>query len=295
MGDSAGDRWGFSASVITPARAFTPLGTAVARHPCRPPPQPSRLPTTGWPPLETTMPDSPRWPFAVTPSILASHSGPAAAAATATNWAAAISWAAAASWAAAVLSLAGYVPYLRAVVRARTRPPAAAWLIWAVQQTELAASVRFTATAATGLAFAQAAGTWAVFAWVISRDRWRRPSAWQVPVAVASLAALATWPFAGPAAAAWLLAASEAAGMMLTVTNVWRDPGAEPWPAWMLWSLAGAVTAVGAGAHAPAFAVVYSVWFAAAGLTVAAIAAWRRPHASSPPRYDLLRPLEGKP
>lgn len=178
------------------------------------------------------------------------------------------SWAA---WAAAVLSLGGYIPYLRGVLFGQTSPSVVAWLVWSAEYGVLfAALYREDPGPALWLPAAQLAGTLATFvcALVVYRDAgldWRRVV---FPVGCCAVALASLGHVRSPLIAVAIVLAVEGYGMRLTIVRAWRWPQTESSWAWVMWAWAGVAGLFAAGWHAPLGAYVYPLYFTVMGTAV---------------------------
>lgn len=142
--------------------------------------------------------------------------------------------------AAGVVSVAGYVPYIRDILLKTSQPQRASWLIWSFQY-----SVLFWAQAAKGgaeslwLIGLQLAGVLAVSILSVrfgTGEFTRRT--WLLLAAVS--AGLVLWYFTSDAAIALLISIGiETIGTLLTVIKTYRDPANESLSMWICSSVAG--------------------------------------------------------
>lgn len=140
---------------------------------------------------------------------------------------------------AVVLAIAGYVPYITAILRGRTRPNRASWWIFAI-------------TAGTGAASSWAAGArgtigvpvaFAVCCVVVGILAIRRGEGGfgrldLTCLAVAAAAMAAWWATGEPLLATAMLALADLAGTVPTIAKAWRDPAREDGRSWMVWCAA---------------------------------------------------------
>lgn len=140
---------------------------------------------------------------------------------------------------AVVLALAGYVPYIIAVVRGRTRPNRASWWIFALAAG--AGAVSSWAAGARGTVGVPA--TFAVCCVVVGILAIRRGEGGfgrlDVSCLAVAVAALLVWWATGePLLATAMLAVADLAGTVPTVAKAWRDPAREHGGSWIVWMCA---------------------------------------------------------
>lgn len=145
-------------------------------------------------------------------------------------------------FASALLSIAAYLPYIRDVIRGRTRPQRASWLIWSVLGCiAFAAQWADGATHSLWFVGSQVAGTVTVFALAVLKGQGRYLT--QMDTGALSLAAVGVllWHLTEtPATALAIVIAVSALGGALTVAKCLQDPGSETVSTWgMSWVAAG--------------------------------------------------------
>lgn len=163
-------------------------------------------------------------------------------------------------YAAGVVSIIGYIPYLRDILKRTTRPDRASWIIWAVEY-----AVLFVAQLAEGATHSL---------WLIGMQtlcviivcglalRWGSGKmTWQNILALSGAGAgIILWFFTNNAALAILIAlAVEAIGVLLTAIKTYKDPESETLSMWLCAGSAGVLGLFAVGATANYILYAYPV------------------------------------
>lgn len=175
---------------------------------------------------------------------------------------------------AGILGVAGYVPYIRDILKGTTKPDRASWLIWLLEYAALfVAQVNAGAKDSLWLIGLQLVGVIVICCLayrygVGSFDR-------QSKIILACVCAtLALWFFTKNASLTiLLLLAVEAVGVILTARKVYKQPGSETLVMWALISVAGILGIAAVGTKAAAILYVYPAALVLMGLAVIA-ASW---------------------
>jgi hypothetical protein len=176
---------------------------------------------------------------------------------------------------AGVVGVAGYAPYIRDIVRHKTKPDRAAWLIWALEYSGL-----FLAQAAQGakgllwLVGLQLLGVLVVFglSW---RYGMGRLDARKKMLLVCVLVTLVLWRLTDNASTAIiLLLLVELSGVALTAKKTYHHPKSETLTMWWLTGLAGALALLGVQKDATGMVYVYPVVLIIMSLSIVA-ASWK--------------------
>ncbi len=170
---------------------------------------------------------------------------------------------------AGIVGIAGYIPYVRDILRNSTRPDRASWLIWLLEYTALfIAQFNVGAKESLWLIGLQLLGVFCI--WVLSFrygvgafDRRSK----LLLLAVGTV--LLIWYLSHSAATAiLLLLAVEMTGVALTSRKVYKQPGSETLAMWILVSVAGAIGIAAVGPDADAILYVYPAALVMMGLGV---------------------------
>jgi hypothetical protein len=193
---------------------------------------------------------------------------------------------AAAGIAAAVLSLIDPVPYLRDVLRGRTRPHRGTWCIWSV----LGVTAFFSQWADGAgwsllMAGVQAATVTLTFLLSISRGTGRLGSADLVLIGLAAAGVGCGIAWSRPLIATACVVLADLAGAALMLPKTWRDPHSETLSTFLLASAAGALSLVAVGA-VQLDLVLYPAYFAVVNAALAIVIIGRRAGLA-----DAARPL----
>jgi len=173
----------------------------------------------------------------------------------------------------AVLSIMAYVPYMRDILRGKTQPQRACWLIWSLLCT-MAFGAQYAEGATTTLWFAgaQVAGTLTVFLMSITYARGAfltRPDERVVWIAVVGLV---IWYFTEDAAYTLALTITiSLLGGLLTLAKAYCRPGSETMMKWGL-SFVAATCRIASVGTADWLLLAYPLYlFALNGMVVCAI------------------------
>jgi hypothetical protein len=168
-----------------------------------------------------------------------------------------------------VIGIAGYVPYVRDILRRSTQPDRISWLIWALEYAMLlAAQSAKGATSSLWLGGLQLVGVIIVFA-LSFKFGVGRLDRYKAILLACICAALATWLSASNAVIAIIiLLGVESTGVALTVAKVYQQPNSETLSTWFLISIAGAIgiTAVQPGQAGVLY--LYPIFLIFVGITV---------------------------
>lgn len=172
---------------------------------------------------------------------------------------------------AGVLSLAGFIPYVIAILRGRTRPSLATWIIWTVVSVMLFASYRASGAEAT---------LWAPLSFVIGPvcvvliSLGRGTSVWTRTdrlCLAASGATIIFWAVTGsPLVALFLNILVDCVGAIPTIRNTWIDGDAEDATAWSLFC-AGAACNLAAAERWDVATLSYPLYLFAVSIIICAL------------------------
>lgn len=146
---------------------------------------------------------------------------------------------------AGIVSAAGFVPYIVAVITKRARPNAATWFIWTLVGTILGASCWTAgARASIGVAVTYAAGP-LVTTIVALKYGDRSFSRLDVACLAAALGSLVLWTLSGdPLVAMGLNILIDILGAIPTLRKAWYEPGSEDKLSWGLFAAGNAINLV---------------------------------------------------
>lgn len=151
--------------------------------------------------------------------------------------------------ASAILSVAALVPYLLDVVRGRTQPKRASWLIWSIISAISFASLVYEgATDSLWFVGAQASGTATVFFLSVGMGRGEYLSRTDMGVLACAAVGIVLW--LSTENAAWSLAmniAVSSLGGSVTVAKAYRRPASETMSTWLLLATAAALSVASVG------------------------------------------------
>ncbi|MBI4020884.1 MAG: hypothetical protein HY369_01440 [Candidatus Aenigmarchaeota archaeon] len=142
---------------------------------------------------------------------------------------------------AGALFIAGFVPYIRAVLLGRTRPAKASWIVWAVVDT-----ITFAGMLAEGTVNGQIVGTvlglWVVLILALRYGipGWTRTDKWCLGGAALGLALWAT--FSDPILAILMSQIVTVIGSVPTFVSAWSHPEREDKLAWTLFWVSCVIT-----------------------------------------------------
>jgi len=177
---------------------------------------------------------------------------------------------------AGVLAIADTIPYVRDLVRRRTRPHRGTWLIWSV----LAVVAFFSQRAGEAswsliMVGAQAAVTTLVFLLAIARGEGGVSREERLLTALAGGGVIG-WLVAGaPVVATVCVVVADLIGIALMVPKTYRDPGSETLATFALAALGGALATAAVGALDPAL-LLYPAYYAVGNAAIALLIVTRR-------------------
>jgi hypothetical protein len=175
---------------------------------------------------------------------------------------------------AGVIGVAGYIPYIRDILKGTTKPDRASWFIWLLEYTALfAAQVSAGATDSLWLIGLQLVGVVAI-ALLACKYGVGALDRQSVIILSCVCATLVLWYFSRNAnLTILLLVAVESVGVVLTTRKVYRQPGSETLLLWVLIAVAGVLGIAAVGMRAAAILYVYPVALVLMGLSVI-VASW---------------------
>ena len=196
------------------------------------------------------------------------------------------------AFASACLSLLAYIPYIRDLLRGRTQPQRASWLIWTVL-----CAIAFSAQAASGATHslwfigAQLLGTSTVLAFAMFKGRGAYLSMMDVRVLCVAAGGLVLWQVTNmPAFALAIVIGISALGGLLTVCKCLQDPASETCTTWVL-SMAAAALSLLSIPQGDVTTLAYPLYlFTLYACFVAAILIGRRATPPQPMPVPVVRP-----
>ena len=182
--------------------------------------------------------------------------------------------------AAGFLSLIDPIPYVRDILRGRTRPHRGTWFIWsALGATAFASQLADGASWSLAMVGVQTLSMTLVLALSLPFGTGGVGIVDLSLIGVAALGILG-WALSDePVVATSFVVAADAAGVALMLPKTWRHPWSETLSTFVLASVAGLLSAVGVGAW-DASLLLYPAYFAVANGGIAAVIAHRRRAAS---------------
>ncbi|RKS72791.1 hypothetical protein CLV35_3042 [Motilibacter peucedani] len=175
----------------------------------------------------------------------------------------------------AALSCIDPVPYLRDVLRRRTRPHRGTWALWSVLGVlALSAQADQRLDWSVAALAVQAVSIVATFLLSISRGEGGTSAAEVALMALAGCGLVAWFVCDDPVLAIAGVIAADAVACLLMLPKSWRDPWSETPSSYALAGLAGACAAGAVGDRSAA--LLYPCWFAVANLGLAAVIVARR-------------------
>jgi hypothetical protein len=177
---------------------------------------------------------------------------------------------------AGVCAVVNTIPYIRDIVRGRTRPHRGTWLVWAVLAIVVYLSQRAEgASWSLLMAGAQAALTGLVFVLAIRHGEGGLCASDAFLTAVAG-AGVAGWIVLDePIVATASVVAADLLAAAMMAPKTYRDPGSETLASFALASLGGALAAGAVGSAEPAL-LVYPAYFCAVNAAIALLIHRRR-------------------
>jgi hypothetical protein len=175
---------------------------------------------------------------------------------------------------AGIVGIAGYVPYIRDILRGTTKPERASWFIWLLEYTALfGAQLSVGAEDSLWLIGLQLLGVMiiCVLAYHYGVGGFDKQS---IFILMGVCATLVLWYFIRSASLTILLLITvEATGVILTACKVYKQPGSETLVLWALVAVAGVLGIAAVGIGATGILYVYPVALVLMGLSVIA-ASW---------------------
>jgi hypothetical protein len=149
---------------------------------------------------------------------------------------------------AAVLALVQFIPYVRDILRRRTRPERATWVIWtALSGLIFASQVAKGAGASLWMSGAQGAGNLLVLVLALMFGVGGFTRRDIIALIVAGVG-LAVWAVTQEPTTALLISITvDALGASLTIIKAYHDPGSETLSTWVLSDLSGLLAALAVG------------------------------------------------
>ncbi len=149
--------------------------------------------------------------------------------------------------ASAVLSICAFVPYIRDILKGRTQPQRASWLIWSVLGSiALASQIYEGATQSLWFAAIQVGGTIAVLLLAITFGAGRFLLRGDIYVLMAAALGLVLWMLTDTAVYALSITITiSLLGGVMTCKKAYRDPNSETLSKWV-WAFFASVCAIGA-------------------------------------------------
>lgn len=176
---------------------------------------------------------------------------------------------------AGIVGVVGYIPYIWDIIRRKTKPDRASWLIWLIEYIALfVAQVRVGADNSLWLIGLQLIGV-AAIALLSIRFGIGTLDRKSALLLAGVCATLVLWHFSDSATLAILLLLFvESIGVFLTARKVYRHPGSETISFWILISVAGALGVCAVGLHGAAILYAYPVALIGMGITVITASYW---------------------
>lgn len=170
---------------------------------------------------------------------------------------------------AGIIGIAGYIPYVRDILKGETQPHRASWLIWLLEYGALfAAQVRAGAKESLWLIGLQLFGVLAIYC-LTFRYGVGKFDRYSKIILACVCATLVFWFFShSESLTILLLLGVEAVGVILTARKVYHQPGSETLAMWILVSAAGLLGIGAVGLHAAAILYVYPIALILMGLGV---------------------------
>jgi hypothetical protein len=174
------------------------------------------------------------------------------------------------------VSVVDSVPYVRDILRGRTRPYRATWGVWTT-----VGIIAFVAQVADGASWSllmvgvQAAGMTLVFGLSISRGTGRLGLVDVALIAIAAGGIVGWYASSRPLFATVCVVIADLAGVVLMLPKTWRDPGSETPSSFVLAGVAGVLGTVAVGA-VDASLLLYPGYFGAVNAGLAGVIVLRR-------------------
>ena len=134
---------------------------------------------------------------------------------------------------AGLLFVAGFVPYIRAILRGETKPSKASWIIWATLDTITIAGM-YAKSAVNGQMIGVVLGAWVIVALCLKYGApgWTRLD--MICLAGAVLGIVLWQVFSNPVLGIVTSLSVELIGSIPTFVSAWKDPGREDKLAWTI-------------------------------------------------------------
>lgn len=149
---------------------------------------------------------------------------------------------------AGLLSVIAFFPYIRDVIKGKTKPERASWLIWLVL-----GSIAFSSQLAKGasdslwMTAAQTFGVILVFILSLKYGVGGLNGRDSISLAVAALGILLWFITSEAAVALYIVIFIDAIGAWLTVLKTYKDPGSETLISWVLYGTSGILAMISVG------------------------------------------------
>jgi hypothetical protein len=175
-----------------------------------------------------------------------------------------------------IVSLLDPLPYIRDVLRGRTRPHRGAWFIWSALATvALASQLADGAGWSIVMVAAQAFATGLIFAFSIRRGVGGL-SPWDITLVTISALGVVGWLVSStPVVATACVVFADTIGVCLMLPKTWRDPSSETTSTFALASVAGFLSVL-AVAELDASLLLYPAYFFLANGLIAVVIVARR-------------------
>ncbi len=189
---------------------------------------------------------------------------------------------------AGLVGVADTLPYVRDILRGRTRPHRGTWLIWGVLTVVVCVSQWADgATWSLVMAATQAAMTTLVFLLAIRRGEGGVSTTERVMIALAG-AGVVGWLIADePVIATACVVLADLMGVAMMVPKTYRDPESETFATYALASLAGALGAAAVGTINPSL-LLFPLYFCLANGAIALLIRQRRRTLDHTPPHAVL-------
>jgi hypothetical protein len=185
---------------------------------------------------------------------------------------------------AGIISILDAVPYIRDVMRGRTRPHRGTWLIWSsLALVALASQLADGAEWSVVMVAVQALATGVIFAFSIRRGEGGLSPVDITLITIAALGVMGWLVFSEPVVATACVVAADTLGVAMMLPKTWRDPASETLVTYVLASAAGLLSTFAVGAIEASLLLYPAYFFLANGL-IAVVIVSRRKTADAPVR-----------
>ena len=177
---------------------------------------------------------------------------------------------------AGVLSLSGFIPYIRAIVQGRTRPSSVSWLIWAILDVTILAGM-FYKNALNGQMIGATAGscTVACLTIIYGARGWTKSDKYCL---VGAVLGIVLWRVLNDPIFGIVVGNTVSfLGSIPTIKLAWEDPGHEDRISWTIWLLSSTLSVLAIPAYTPADVMQPSVFLVVA-VAMMYILYFRVPH-----------------